>query len=36
MFFDYIESKGYINKITLDDTSKRKTEKTFASITHKN
>jgi len=33
---DYIESKGYINKITLDDTSKRKTEKTFASISHKN
>ena len=33
---DYIESKGCINKITLDDTSKRKTEKTFASISHKN
>jgi len=33
---DYIESKGYTNEITSEDTTTRRMEKTFASIFYKN
>ena len=33
---DYIESKEYTNELNGEDTSKRRMEKTFASIFYKN